>query len=192
MAAEHQPQLMSVEEYFELEKQKPDACYEYFDGNVYAMSGGTFNHDTIKSNIQSILWTLLRGKTCRVYSSDMKTKISETRYFHPDIVVTCDARDQGTGDLLKYPRVIFEVLSPSTELKDRIWKLQNYLALPTTEEYILVSSDTCKMEMYRKEQGKWVYYILGKEDELELTMGLHFPVIEAYERIEFAEDNNME
>lgn len=87
MAAGHQPPQMSVEEYFELEKQNPDICYEYLDGDVYAMSGGSFNHDTIKSNILGILWTLLRGKRCRVYSSDMKTQISETRYFHPDVII---------------------------------------------------------------------------------------------------------
>lgn len=193
MAAEPWPRQVSIEEYFELEKQNPDICYEYLDGDVYMMSGGSFNHDTIKSNIQGILWNLLRGKHCRVYSSDMKTKVAETRYFHPDVVITCDPRDQGTGDLLKSPRAIFEVLSPSTELKDRIWKLQNYLALPTMEEYILVSSHTCKMEMYRKEQGKWVYYILGPTDEIELTcMGLHFPVAEAYERIVFTNEDRTE
>lgn len=61
------------------------------------------------------------------------------------------------------------------------------------EEYILVSSHTCKMEMYRKEQEKWVYYILGAKDELELTcIGLHFPVAEAYERIEFSREDTAE
>jgi Uma2 family endonuclease len=61
MAAEHWSQQISVEEYFELEKQNPDICYEYLDGDVYMMSGGSFNHDTIKSNIQGILWNLLQG-----------------------------------------------------------------------------------------------------------------------------------
>ncbi len=62
MALEH-PQKITVEEYFLLEKDNPDVCYEYPDGSLYAMSGGSFNHDTIKSNIQSILWGLLRGGT---------------------------------------------------------------------------------------------------------------------------------
>lgn len=61
------------------------------------------------------------------------------------------------------------------------------------EEYILVSSHACKMEMYRKEQGKWVYSILGPTDEVNLTcMGLHFPVAEAYERIAFADEDKEE
>jgi Uma2 family endonuclease len=111
-----------VEEYFLLEKNNPDTCYEYLDGYIYAMSGGTFNHDTIKSNLQRILWGLLRGGKCRVYSSDMRVYISRERYFQPDVTVTCDPRDRGTGDLLQSPRLVIEVLSPSTELKDRTWK----------------------------------------------------------------------
>jgi Uma2 family endonuclease len=72
MALEHQ-QTMTVEEYFQLEENDPDTRYEYIDGHVYAMAGGTANHDTIKSNIQRILWNLLRGSTCRVYSSDSQS-----------------------------------------------------------------------------------------------------------------------
>lgn len=89
MALEH-PQTMTVEEYFLLERNDPDARYEYVDGRIYAMAGGTFNHDTIKSNIQRILWGLLRGGRCRVYSSDIKVYIAKERYFHPDVTVTCD------------------------------------------------------------------------------------------------------
>jgi Uma2 family endonuclease len=191
MVAEHQPRTISVEEYFELEKKNPEICYEYIDGHVYMMAGGSFNHDTIKSNIQGILWTLLRGNACRVYSSDMKTQISEQRYFHPDVIITCDPRDRGAGDLLKSPRVVFEVLSPTTELRDRTWKLQNYLALPTLEEYILVNAKSLKMEIYRKEHNKWVYSICGPDDELKLSsIGLHFPVAEAYLNVDFEIENS--
>ncbi len=68
---------MTVEAYFQLEEHDPDTRYEYIDG--YAMAGGTATHDTIKSNIQRILWNLLRGSNCRVYRSDMKVYIAETR-----------------------------------------------------------------------------------------------------------------
>jgi len=87
MALQHR-QTMTVEEYFQLERNDPDARYEYVDGYIYAMAGGTFNHDTIKSNIQRMLWGLLRGEKCRVYSSDIKVYISKERYFHPDVTAT--------------------------------------------------------------------------------------------------------
>src|SRR5258708_2450127 len=188
MAAEQQPPMMSVEEYFELEKKNPEICYEYVDGYVYMMAGGTFNHDTIKANIQGMIWAFLlqTKRACRVQTSDMKTYISETRYFHPDVVVTCDPRDRGTGDRLKYPRVVFEVLSPSTELADRTWKMQTYLALPTLEEYILVDSKACKVELYRKEQEKWIYSSFGPNDQLELkNIDLHFAISDTYINTDF-------
>ncbi len=133
MALQHR-QTMIVEEYFLLGKNDPDTCNEYIDGSIYAMSGGSFNHDTIKSNVQRILWGLLRGGKCHIYSSDMRVFISKERYFHPDVTVTCDPRDRGTRDLLQSPRLVVEVLSPSTELKGRTWKLQNSTAHPTLEE----------------------------------------------------------
>jgi Uma2 family endonuclease len=188
MALQHR-QTMTVEEYFLLEKNNPDTRYEYIDGSIYAMAGGTFNHDTIKSNVQRILWELLRGGKCRAYSSDIRVYISKERYFHPDVTVTCDPRDRGAGDLLQSPRLVVEVLSPSTELKDRTWKLQNYTAHPTIEEYLLVSARSLKMELYRREQNKWVYSAFGANDEIHLVcLGVHFPVTEAYEGIDPEED----
>jgi len=188
MALEHR-QTMTVEEYFLLETNDPDARYEYVDGHIYAMAGGTFNHDTIKSNIQRILWGLLRGGKCRVYSSDIKVYISKERYFHPDATVTCDPRDRGIGDLLQSPRLVVEVLSPSTELRDRTWKLPNYTAHPTIEEYMLVSSRALKIELYRKEQNKWVYSAFGGNDDIDLaSLGVHFSAAEAYEGINPEED----
>src|SRR5258708_19329589 len=92
MALEHR-QTMTVEQYFLLERTDPDARYEYVDGYIYAMAGGTFNHDTIKSNIKRILWGLLRGGKCRVYSSDIKLYIAKEPYFHPDVTETSNPPD---------------------------------------------------------------------------------------------------
>lgn len=185
MALEY-PQTMAVEEYFQLEENDTENRYEYIDGHVYMMAGGTFDHNTISGNIYSILRSLLLGKPCRVYNSDIKVQISQQRYFHPDITVTCDPRDRGTGDLLQSPRVIFEVLSPSTEIKDRTWKLQNYLALPSMEEYILVDTKSPKIEIYRKENGRWMYDIYQAHETIELqSIEVSFPLVEAYTDIEF-------
>lgn len=81
MALEHK-QTMTVEEYFQLEENDPYTRYEYIDGYVYAMAGGSAGHDTVKSALQNLLWNALRQSGCRVYSSDMKVYISATRYFH--------------------------------------------------------------------------------------------------------------
>ena len=79
MAVEHQ-RTMTVEEYFQLEANDPETGYEYIDGHVYAMAGGTANHDTIKSNIQRIFWNLLRGSKCRVYSSEYRLVLGYQDY----------------------------------------------------------------------------------------------------------------
>ena len=106
------------------------------------------------------------------------------------MTVTCDPRDQGASDIVRYPRVVVEVLSPSAEVRDRGRKLQCYLACPTIEEYLLVDSREYKMELYRKEQHKWVYYSFGPEDEIELaSINIHFPVIDAYEDVIFEKEN---
>jgi Uma2 family endonuclease len=189
MVPEHH-HMMTVAEYFELDENDIEHRYEYVDGYVYMMAGGTFDHSTISENINRILWNLLREKSCRVYNSDVKVKISQKRYFHPDVTVSCDSRDRGKGDLLQSPRVVFEVLSPSTELKDRTWKLQNYLALPSMQAYVLVSTNAPKMEIYRKENGKWIYDICYADDELELaSIDVHFSVKDAYVDIDFPEEN---
>src|SRR3989442_4289996 len=187
MALAHQ-ESMTVEEFCQLEENDPDARYEYIDGHVYAMAGGTANHGTIKSNIQRILWNLLRGSNCRVYSSDMKVYISETRYFHPDVTVTCDPRDRGRVQAIQSPRLVGEVLSPTTELTDRTWKLQNYCAHPTIEEYVLVDSQSLKIESYHKEQNRWFYEACENTDNITLhSLGVHFSLADVSIDVEFEE-----
>src|SRR5437868_9199090 len=190
MALERTP-TMSVEEYFELEENHPDTRYEYLDGYVYMMSGGSANHATIGGNIYVILRNLLRGGPCRVYNSDMKVRVSEKRYLHPDVTVSCDPRDRGTAGLIQSPRLVVEVLSPSTEARDRGRKLQCYLACPSIEEYLLVDVRSMRIEIYRKEQTKWIYDAFGADDEVELaSLGVHFPVTGAYEDVIFEKEKN--
>jgi len=190
MALEHTP-TMSVEEYFELEENNPDTRYEYFDGYVYMMSGGSANHATISGNIYAILRNFLRGSPCLAYNSDMKVRVSEKRYFHPDVTVSCDPRDRGTAYFIQSPRLIVEVLSPSTEARDRGRKLQYYLACPSIEEYLLVDARSMRIEIYRKEQTKWIYDAFEADDEVELTsLGIRFPVAYAYEDVVCEQEEN--
>src|SRR6266700_1583475 len=163
---------MTVEDYFQLEENDPDTRYEYIDGHVYAMAGGTANHGTIKSNIQRILWDLLRGSKCRLFRSDM--------------IVTCNPRDRGTVQAIQSPRLVVEVLSPTTELTDRTWKLKNYRMHHTIEEYLLVDSQSFKIEIYHKENNKWIYEAFENTDEIPLhSLGAHFSLSDAYTDVEF-------
>ncbi len=190
MALEHQ-RTMTVTEYFQLEENDPDHRYEYIDGDVYMMAGGSLDHDLIKSNVQSVLRTLLRGSQCRVYSSDAKTQISETRYLHPDVTVTCNPQDRGKKQMIQSPRLVVEVLSPSTERRDRTVKMKLYRDCPTIEEYVLINTRFPMIEIYRKENGKWISNVFEEKDEIMLTsLNLQFPFAGVYEDIEPVEVNN--
>jgi Uma2 family endonuclease len=84
------PQIMSIEEYVQLEEDDIQHRYECVDGSAYMMADVTVHHDTIKSNIQRLLCRLLRGQKCRPYSSDIRVRVSETCYYHPDVTKSCD------------------------------------------------------------------------------------------------------
>lgn len=187
MALEYR-QTMSVQAYFALEERHPEIRYEYIDGYVYMMAGGTVNHDTIKSNMERILWSLLRGNKCRTYSSDMRVFVSETHYYHPDVTVGCDPADRGRKTMVQFPRLVVEVLSPATETKDRREKLRGYTACSTIEEYLLVAARSLRMEIYRKMGKKWLYQAFQPGDEIELdSLDVHFPLMAAYDDVEFTE-----
>ena len=142
MAASANAAVMSVEEYLESERHSA-IKHEYVDGHVYAMAGGTRAHGVIAVNVTIALGNHLRGGPCRVYNSDVKVQLTETRYVYPDASVGCDERDRldDDEDVVRYPPVVVEVLSSSTEAYDRGAKFALYRSSETLREYVLVSTD---------------------------------------------------
>ena len=184
--------IFTVKEYLEQE-QTSEIRHEYICGQVFAMSGGSKEHNTITLNIASRLRSHLRGGSCSVFMADMKVNIqlankniqnTKSIYYYPDVVVSCDADDNDRFSL-DYPCLIIEVLSPSTETTDRREKLAHYRSLQSLQEYVLVSQDEIKVEVYRKDsQGNWSLTILGKDNELHLdSIGLTLTMAEVYEDV---------
>ena len=103
---------MDVEDYLILDKNSKDACYEYLDGEVRMLAGGSPDHSIMIANLTAAVKGPLKGGQCRVYNSDVRLQLSETRYVHPDIVVSCDQRDRSQKEVIRYPRIVIEVLSP--------------------------------------------------------------------------------
>ena len=180
--------MMSVDDYLRLEYESGDLRYEYIDGLVTMLAGGTLDHATIMLNVASILRTRLRSQTCRVFSSDARVRLSESRYVYPDITISCDTRDRGKVDTIQSPRVVIEVLSPSTEDYDRGRKFNYYRACPTIQEYILVNTDFRGIEVCRREQHDlWSFHIFHAGDDLAISsIDMSFPVKAVYEDVEFA------
>jgi Uma2 family endonuclease len=180
---------MSVEDYFTLDRSSIEARYEYIDGYATMMSGGTADHSTISINVTSLLRTLLRGGPCRVYNSDMRVRLSETRYVYPDASVSCNEHDRGTIETVLFPRLIVEVLSPSTEAYDRGRKFGYYRACPTVEEYVLIDTQLSAVDVYRRASAAlWTFHPFGPGDQIELAcLNVAFPISALYENVTLPE-----
>ncbi|MBE9069962.1 Uma2 family endonuclease [Leptolyngbya cf. ectocarpi LEGE 11479] len=151
------PQHLTVEDYLQLEAESP-IKHEYIDGQVYAMAGASDSHATISLNLASLLRSHVRGTGCRAYMSDMKAQIeARNRFFYPDVMVTCDPRDQNTPMFKRFPKLVVEVLSKSTEAYDRGDKFLAYQALESLQEYVLINTRHQRVEIFRRnDSGLWV------------------------------------
>ena len=159
MVSTRQRRTFTVQEYLQLERA---ANYksEYFNGEIFAMAGASTAHNTISANIIGVLWAQLRGR-CRVLNSDMRIALdASSSYSYADVLVVCGEPKllaESFQDNLTNPRVIFEVLSPSTEAYDRGDKFEQYRKIPSFTDYVLVAQDQVRVEHYqRREDGAWV------------------------------------
>ncbi|KOP23853.1 hypothetical protein AMR41_23715 [Hapalosiphon sp. MRB220] len=187
VAITQQPQKMTVEEYLEWEPQQ-DIRYEYVNGKVFAMTGGTIPHNDIALNFYTALRPHLRSRGCRVNVSDVKVQLSlRDQYYYPDIVVSCDPIDLNARKFIQFPKLIAEVLSPATSPKDRGEKFTDYLKIPTLQEYILIDSEKISVERYSRGEGRmWLYYPYTAGDIITLSsIEFEFPIELLYEDVAF-------
>ncbi|WP_017306108.1 Uma2 family endonuclease [Spirulina subsalsa] len=185
MIAALDPIPMNPQEYLAWEEKQP-LKYEYLEGKVYAMTGGTIPHNDLAVNLTTLLKNHLRGRGCKVQMADAKVGISEQGPFHyPDVMVSCDERDRRATRVLSHPCLIIEVLSPSTEAFDRGRKFQNYRQIAELQEYVLVSADQRMVECFhRNDQGIWELYTYSEEDSVLLrSVGWEGLVTEIYEDV---------
>ncbi len=184
--------LMNAEEYLAWEPTQ-EGRHEYWDGEVVAMSGGTRNHNRVSGNFFRLLDDALADRPCDVYIVDVKVQIEPGwKYFYPDVVVTCDERDRDT-QIVQFPCLLVEVLSPSTEGIDRGIKFAKYRRSSTLQEYILVQVEQPSVEVFRRnERGQWVLseYALGDRLYLE-SVGVELAIADLYRQVQF-ESNNLE
>jgi Putative restriction endonuclease len=186
---------MPVEQYLLLD-DNTDGLYEYWHGQVIMlrppssaymghaivdMAGGSPAYVALSARLASLLdQGLPEDGPCIVYSSDVKLKLAEDHYLHPDVTVGCT--EQG-GKMLTDPTVIIELLSSSTEKRDRGAKLKAYKTLPSVQEYMLIGSEEKEIVVYRRESG-WRPYHYNESDIVELaSIGVSFPFDAVYRRI---------
>lgn len=155
------PLRMTAEEYLEWEKTSPEK-WEYLDGEVVpvhgyiyekdeivGMAGALPRHNLLSANLIIQVGIALQGKPCRVYSAVLKVKAGKN-YVFPDATIICGKLElkEGSRDILTNPKVVFEVLSDSTEFKDRTLKLRDYFKLKSLQEYVLINQNQALVEQY--------------------------------------------
>lgn len=180
------PNVFEAAEYLQLEQQSPHR-HEFRQGLVYAMAGGTDNHDRIAFNLLRAIDNHLGEHTdCRFYSGNVKVSHQERFYYYPDAFVTCDPRDRADRLVKRYPKLIVEVLSPSTQAFDQGDKFRDYQAIATLEEYVLVSADQPRVECRRRPAATtasddWATAIYGPGEWVVLaSLGLQVPIEQLY------------
>jgi len=191
MAIQHEKhqERISLEDFFTLVENDPEHRYEYIDGYVYMMTGGSPDHSIIGNNLGRIFGNLLRKRPCIVYNSDVYVQLSqENSCICPDVSVSCDSRDQHAKKAIQYPCVVVEVLSPGTKVRDRGLKAELYQNIPTVQEILLVDTQVMRIQLYRRETDYWTMRSFTHDDTIELTsLNVHFSVAETYEKTTFDE-----
>ncbi|MCT7948598.1 Uma2 family endonuclease [Ancylothrix sp. C2] len=177
---------ISPADYLEAEQISP-IKHEYRRGHVYAMTGAKNPHVVIAGNLVRRLGNHLDESNCIVLTSDTKVRLEEANcYYYPDVAVTCDQRDTtSTDDFIRYPVLIVEVLSRSTENFDRTEKFADYQTCSTLREYVLVSQNQMKVECFRlDESGNWNSQIYEKGSEVYLeSVDFQVSITDIYQKV---------
>jgi Uma2 family endonuclease len=178
---------MTPAEYLAWEPRQ-ELRYEYTNGDVLAMTGGTVPHNDIAINLLTTLLPHVRAKGCRINMADVKLCIGESNlYYYPDLMVSCHPQDLNARKFIQFPKLIVEVLSPGTADRDRTDKFTDYQRLSSLQEYLLISSEKISVECYRRGEGRmWLYYPYTSGDPIELTsLGISLSIEELYVGVNF-------
>jgi Uma2 family endonuclease len=182
---------LSEAEYLRLERQA-EFRSEYFDGEVFAMTGGTREHSIISVNLAREVSDQLKTTNCVAYNTDLKVKVEATGLFtYPDISVVCGEQRflDETEDVLLNPNLVIEVLSDSTEAYDRGKKFEHYRQILTLREYLLVSQTEPRLELFtRQPNGEWnLKEAVGLDACLELSsLRITLRLSEVFAKVKFS------
>lgn len=185
----------SVAEYLQMEEKALDK-HEYWDGEILAMSGGSYRHGRVSTNLVIALGIRLRGKPCQPLDANMRVRTTINRYVYPDAQIICgkpkfDPEDSNQTTVIN-PTIVFEVLSPSTEDYDRVRKFDAYMLIESLKEYVLVDPRLPLVQIYyRQEDGSWRLdrYTDLKADVKLRAVGLDIPMAEIYSDVDFTPES---
>ncbi len=177
---------MTAAEYLVWERQQTER-HDFLDGEVFLQAGGTRRHALIAMNIGAEIRNGLRGGDCEVLGSDMRVFVEATGvYTYPDVSVVCPPVEGDSDDVITNPRVIIEVLSPSTADYDRGGKFGHYRQLPSLQEYIVLWQEEARAEHHqRTAEGGWLLHdVVGIDAQFDLTsLNLAVAFADVYDKV---------
>jgi Uma2 family endonuclease len=178
--------FITPEQYLELER-KAEFKSEYFNGEVFAMSGGSRWHDWISIQLTMLIQQHLRGKSCRGFTANMRVMTPAGLYTYPDLAVACDEPSfvDAAVDTLTNPTLLVEILSPSTEGYDLGRKAEMYRQMPSLRELLFIAQDRFHVELQRRQNTGWsLLESNGLEGCIELaSIGYTLRLAELYEAV---------
>jgi Uma2 family endonuclease len=182
--------FLTPEQYLEIER-KAEFKSEYYQGEMFLMGGAREGHNLIVLNLASELRQQLRKRPCRAYMNDMRVRVNATGlYTYPNVAAVCGEPQflDETRDTLLNPSLIVEVLSPSTEIYNRVRKFEHYRSVESVSEYLMLASERVSAELYtRQPDGRWLLTAVNRlEDSLDLeSVGVRLALADLYEKVDF-------
>ena len=188
----------TLEEYYALEETSEER-HEFYENEIYAMAGGSANHNRITRNLTVALTQELSGKPCEAFVNDLRLRLERVGlHTYPDVMVVCGGLTYAAGrsDEIVNPTLIAEVLSPSTEAYDRGRKFEWYRTLESFQEYLLLDQNRRYVEHYRRGvEEEWTLRVYHQPDEvIHLdSIGVEVPLEELYQRVDWesTQENGM-
>ena len=182
-------QYISLEDYFQREESS-EIKHEYFQGEIFAMTGASETHNLITLEIVRNLGNQLEGKPCRPYPSDFRLKIEAANmYTYPDLSVICGDTQfaDGRQDTFVNPTILIEVLSESTEAYVRGKKTESYRTIASLQEYLLIAQDRPHIEHYRRQGRQWLFSEFSAVDQEVVldSIGCTLSLAAVYKQIRF-------
>jgi len=178
MSSVRKIEWLSPEDYL-VEETNSEVRHQYVGGATGRMTNDTARHNRVVGNLFSIIKKTLEHSDCQTFISDMKVRAASA-FYYPDVVVTCEPLAPEAVYLDK-PKLIIEVLSKSTEGRDRLEKWTAYRTLEPLQEYVLVAQGRHEIDVYRRTSDGWKQISFGADETLELEcIGLEIPMAEIY------------
>jgi Uma2 family endonuclease len=176
---------MTLQAYLDWENAQ-ETKHELVQGEIFAMTGGRRTHGRVMLNLARHIGVHLDGTPCQVFADSMKVQVAEDTILYPDVFVTCDPADLATDQIFRAPKLVIEVLSPSTQAYDRSRKFALYRRLASLQEYLLVDPDDRRVESFRRSpQNDWVLHDMSEGTLLELaSIDCRLPLAEVFAGVE--------